>query len=152
MTAPVLAYEAHIRADAAALWRAITDGDQTVQYFYNTRVDSTWEDDSRIEYRSEAGAVVADGNVLAHEAPFRLDMTFHARWDDALEAEGPVRMVWSLEPQSDSVTKLCVEYYGFEPDSVTMEHFQPGIAYIVCGLKTLAETGTPLEPVGATPD
>ena len=144
MAVPVLTYEAHIRGTATAVWRAITDGDETVQYFYGTRVDSTWEDDSRIEYRSESGAVVADGNVLAHEAPIRLDMTFHARWDDMLESEGPVRMVWVLEPQTDSVTKLCVEYYGFEPDSVTMEHFEPGITFIVSGLKTLIETGTPL--------
>ncbi|MGI9608661.1 MAG: SRPBCC domain-containing protein [Acidimicrobiia bacterium] len=144
MKVPVLAYEIHIRGTVSDVWRAITDGDQTVQYFYGTRVESTWEDDSRIEYRSPDGETVGDGNVLAHEEPLRLDMTFHARWDEALESEGPVRMVWLLEPQSESVTKLTVEYFGFEPDSVTMEHFQPGIAYIVSGLKTLVETGEPL--------
>lgn len=145
MVSESLRYEIHIRATAADVWRAITDGDQTVQYFYGTRVGSTWEDDSRIEYRSADDTLVGDGNVITHEAPFRLDMTFHARWDDALEAEGPVRMVWNLEPQTDSVTKLTVEYYGFEDDSVTMEHFRPGIAYILSGLKTLLETGTPLD-------
>ncbi|MFW2383743.1 MAG: SRPBCC domain-containing protein [Acidimicrobiales bacterium] len=144
MRVPVLSYEIHIRAPVSDVWRAITDGDQTVQYFYRTRVESSWEDDSRIEYRSPDGHIVGDGNVLAHEEPLRLDMTFHARWDETLESEGPVRMVWLLEPQSETVTKLTVEYYGFEPDSVTMEHFQPGIAYILSGLKTLVETGEPL--------
>ncbi len=145
MPAPVLAYEIHIRATAPDVWRAITDGDKTVQYFYGTRVESTWDDDSRIEYCSADGTLVADGNVITHEAPLRLDMTFHARWDDDLESEGPVRMVWIVEPQTDTVTKLTVEYHGFEPDSVTMEHFEPGIAYILSGLKTLVETGEPLD-------
>ncbi len=140
-----LRYELHIRAEISDVWRAITDGDQTVQYFYGTRVDSTWEDDSRIEYRSADGTIVADGNVLAHEEPLRLDMTFHARWDDALESEGPVRMVWILEPQTETVTRLTVEYYGFDDDSETMERFRPGIAYILSGLKTLVETGEPLD-------
>jgi hypothetical protein len=35
-------------------------------------------------------------------------MSFHARWDPTVEAEGPVRQVWDVEPGPGGVTKLSV--------------------------------------------
>jgi len=36
--------------------------------------------------------LVADGKVVAIDAPHRLEMTFHAHWDDDLEEEGPAAL------------------------------------------------------------
>ena len=46
----------------------------------------------------------------------------HPRWSEAIEAEGPVRMAWEIEPAGD------------------------GVIYIVSGLKTYLETGEPMTP------
>ena len=70
-------------------------------------------------------------------------MTFHARWDPAIEAEGPVEMTWVLEATGDA-TKLTVTTAGLKPRSRTAEDFAGGIVYIVSGLKTFVETGEPI--------
>lgn len=149
MTAPDHVYSVYIAADAARVWRAITDGDETVRYYYGTRVSSDWTAGASLVYAYPDGMVAADGEVLECEPPSRLVMTFHARWDPEVEAEGPVTMTWSLEPQG-SMTKLTVTTAGLRAGSRTAEEFSGGIAFIVSGLKTLVETGEPMNASAGT--
>ena len=90
------------------------------------------------------GNVVADGKVIAIDAPNRLEMTFHAHWDPELEAEGPVREVYLLEDEKMGLTKLTVELYDAAPDSKKLADTIDHVPFIISGLKTLLETGTPL--------
>ena len=143
MTKPAHVYVTYISAPAAAVWEAITDGDRTVQYYYGTRVESSWEPGAPLKYTSADGTVVADGEVIAVDPPNRLEHTFHPRWDPELEEEGPVREVWIME-EDEGVTRLTVEMYGIEPGQRIYEDFVGGQPYIVAGLKTLLETGKPL--------
>lgn len=145
MSAPDHVYSVYIQADPARVWRAITDGDDTVRYYYGTRVGSDWAPGSAIVYTYPDGSVAADGQVLDCDPPNRLVMTFHARWDPDLAAEGPVRMTWELEPQGP-MTKLVVTTAGLRAGSRMAEDFSGGIVFIVSGLKTLVETG---ESMGA---
>lgn len=140
---PAHVYVAHIRGTADAVWTAITDGDQTVRYYYGTRVESTWEPGDPVRYTYPDGTLVADGEVIAVEANRRLEMTFHAHWDEQLDEEGPVREVWLLE-EDDGVTVLTVETWGMEPGSKTYDDFTGGLPYIISGLKSLVETGEAL--------
>ena len=143
MTVPVHVYQTFINAPRQRVWEALIDGDQTAQYYYGTRVESTWEAGSSVAYNYEDGSVAADGVVVSIEAPDRLEITFHPRWDEALEKEGPSRHVWLLA-ERDGVTELTVELYDVAVDSATYAEFTGGFAYIVSGLKTLVETGAPL--------
>ena len=143
MTAPVHVYQTFIKATVDEVWKAIVDGDTTVQYFYGTRVDSGWGVGDPIHYLGAEGDVVADGEVLSIDPPTKLEMTFHARWDPELEAEGPVREVWVVA-ESDGLTRLAVELYDIGTDTKTFEEFTNGFPYIVSGLKTLLETGKAL--------
>lgn len=143
MDHPSHVYVTYIKAPAETVWNALWDGDQTVLYFYGTRVESSWEPGAPFTYRDEEGNVVADGQVLAIDPPHRLELSFHARWDPDLEAEGPVREVWLVEP-AGPMTKLVVELWDVATDSKTFADFTGGLPYILSGLKTLMETGTPL--------
>ncbi len=140
MAAPSHVYTTYIAGSIADVWRAITDGDQTVKYFYKTRVESTWEPGSPIRYVGEDGSIVADGEIIAYEHEARLEISFHARWDPELEAEGPVREVW-IVGDADGTTMLSVEMHDVDPASKTYSDFTGGFPYIVAGLKTLVETG-----------
>jgi DNA-binding transcriptional ArsR family regulator/uncharacterized protein YndB with AHSA1/START domain len=137
-------YKVYIASDPATIWKALTDGDLTVQYYYGTRVESDWRPGSSLRYLAEDGTVVADGEVIAADAPGRLEITFHARWDPELEAEGPVREIISLEAAEDGTTLLSIEIYGAPEASRTYEDFTGGLPFIISGLKTLLETGKPM--------
>jgi uncharacterized protein YndB with AHSA1/START domain/DNA-binding transcriptional ArsR family regulator len=141
-------YSVFIQAPPERVWRAITDGTETAQYYYGTSVDSTWEAGAPLTYTYTDGSIAADGNVLEIDPPNRLKMTFHARWDPEIEAEGPVEMAWVLEAQGDA-TKLTVTTSGLLEGSRTAADFAGGIVYIVSGLKTLVETGRPMAAAAA---
>ena len=140
-------YSIFINADPARVWRAITDGGETEQYYYGTRVTSDWTVGSRVSYDYPDGTVAADGEVLVYEPTTRLEMTFQARWDPEVEADGPVRHLWELEPE-DGATKLTVTTRGLRPGTKTAEGFGNGIIWIVSGLKTFVEGGKAAVPAG----
>jgi DNA-binding transcriptional ArsR family regulator/uncharacterized protein YndB with AHSA1/START domain len=149
MLAPDHVYSVLIRATPDRIWKAITDGYETERYYYGTRVESDWSVGGRVVYAYPDGSVAADGEVLEIEPQRRVQMTFHARWSPEIDAEGPVRMSWEIEPAGDGVSKLTVVTSGMTEGGVVQADFVGGIVHIVSGLKTFIETGEPLMPVGA---
>jgi uncharacterized protein YndB with AHSA1/START domain/DNA-binding transcriptional ArsR family regulator len=140
-------YSIYINASPERVWRAITDGDETVQYYYGTRVKSDWRVGSPVSYDNPDGTVAADGEVIECDPPRRLETTFLARWDPEVEAEGPIRHVWELA-EEDGATKLTVTSKGLKRGSKTAESFGSGIIWIVSGLKTMVEGGRAAVPAG----
>jgi uncharacterized protein YndB with AHSA1/START domain/DNA-binding transcriptional ArsR family regulator len=131
-------YSIYINAEPDRVWKAITDGDDTVQYYYGTRVVSEWQPGSRIRYDYPDGTPAADGEVLSIDPPRRLEMTFRALWDPELEADGHVRHVWELE-LADGATKLTVTTSGMSERQAAQ--FGGGMVFIVSSLKTFVEGG-----------
>jgi uncharacterized protein YndB with AHSA1/START domain len=138
---PTLICTAYVSCRLAEAWRAIVDGDLTEQYFYSTRVESTWEPGAAIRYLNADGGVVADGAVIAIDPPHRLEMSFHPRWDPQLEMEGPVHEMWRVEA-ANNLTKVSVEVWDVDPDSQTYSQFFEGLPFIVSGMKTVLEKGS----------
>ena len=121
----------------------VTDGDDTVRYYFGTRVASDWAVGSSLTYAYPDGSTAADGSVLEIDPGRRVVMSFHPRWDPGIESEGAIRMTWEIEPSDDGGSKLTVTS-ALKPDSKAAEEFAGGIVYIVSGLKTFVETGQPL--------
>ena len=142
MQNPDHVYSVYIKASPDRIWRAITDGVETEQYYYGTRVGSDWSKGSRIAYEYPDGSVAADGEVLDIDPGRFVTMSFQARWSPELVAEGPVRMTWAIEPAGDGLSKLTVTTAG--AGEKTYGEFSGGIVHIVSGLKTYLETGQPM--------
>ncbi len=140
-TVPSHVYQTYIRCRPEAAWEAIVDGDLTVQYFYGTRVESTWEPGAEIRYLAGDGSLVADGEVIAFDPPRRLEMTFLPHWDPEVEEEGPAHMAWIVD-EANGLTRVTVEYYDLPKKQA--DDFMGGIPFIVAGMKTLLETGAPI--------
>lgn len=137
-------YNLFINASPDRVLRAITDGDDTVRYYYGTRVSSDWSKGATLTYTYPDGSVAADGEVLEIEPGRSVTMSFHPRWDPAIDAEGPVRMTWTVEAaEGGGGTKLTVTS-ALVPGSHTEGEFSGGVVYIASGLKTWLETGAPM--------
>ena len=144
LDSPDHVYAIYINASPERIWQAITDGDETVRYYYGTRVISDWNVGALIRYDYPDGSVAADGEVLAIDPPTRLEMTFHPRWDPEAEGEGAVRQVWQIEA-ADNASKLTVTTIGLRAGTKQAEEFANGMIYIVSGLKSLVEgVGAPV--------
>ena len=138
LDSPDHVYAIYINASPERIWQAITDGDETVRYYYGTRVNSDWNVGSQIRYDYPDGSLAADGEVLAIDPPRRLEMTFRPRWDPDFEAEGAVRQVWQIEAD-DNASKLTVTTIGLKAGTKQAEEFGNGMIFIVSGLKSLVE-------------
>ncbi len=136
-------YNIYIKASPERVWRAITDGDDTVRYYYGTRVASDWTKGSSLTYAYEDGSIAADGEVLDIDPGKSVTMSFHPRWSPEIDAEGPVHMTWVVEAGEDGGSKLTVTS-ALVPGSKTEAEFSGGVVYIVSGLKTFLETGASL--------
>lgn len=145
--APDHVFQVIINAPTATVWNAIVDGDVTVDYFYGTRVESTWQAGDAISYLYPDGSVAADGTILAIEPGVMVERYFHPRWDAELEAEGPAREIWRVE-DIGGATKLTIELYEAPVGGKTHTEFSGGFVFIVSAMKTLLETGSPLQLQG----
>lgn len=144
MDKPVHIYKSYIRGSIEEVWDAMTNPEKTVQYFYGTEVDSDWEVGSTLNYVYPDGSLASDGQILAIDAPKRLEFTFRALWDEKLIAEGPAREMWELS-ESSGMVELKIEI--FEVGPLSLDDFSEGLPYIVAGLKSLVETGEGLPPL-----
>ncbi len=136
-------YSTYIKSSPDRVWKAVTDGDDTVRYYYGTRVISTWDVGAPLRYDYPDGSVAADGSIVAIDPGRSVTMLFHPRWDPEIEAEGPVRMTWAIEPADGGMTRLTVTS-ALVPGSRVESEFTGGVVYIVSGLKTFLETGVAL--------
>jgi len=143
MSDPTHIYQVIINVAPELVWNAIVDGNITQQYFYGTRVESEWEKGSAIAYFMPDGSVAADGEIVDIEVGVYVDMTFQARWDPELVAEGPAREIWRVD-DFNGAAKLTIELYDAPAGSKTYDDFVNGFPYIVSGMKTLLETGKTL--------
>jgi DNA-binding transcriptional ArsR family regulator/uncharacterized protein YndB with AHSA1/START domain len=137
-------YQVIINAPTATVWNAIVDGDVTVDYFYGTRVESRWRVGDPISYLYPDGSVAADGTILTIEPGVMVERYFHPRWDAELEAEGPAREIWRVD-DIGGATKLTIELYETPVGSKTHTEFSGGLVFIASAMKTLIETGVPLQ-------
>lgn len=138
---PSQVYEVFIRTTPERLWRALTDGELSRQYYFGWRVESDWEGGSPYCYRSAEGAASIAGEVLEADPPRRLVTTFQPRWDETVAAQAPSTVTFEIARMGD-VCKLTLVHEGFDPAS--FEGFRSGWSRILSGLKTLLETGEPL--------
>ncbi|MBO6574490.1 MAG: SRPBCC domain-containing protein [Rhodothermales bacterium] len=134
-------YEVYIRASADQVWRAITDPDFTQQFYYNMRIDSSFEEGASLQYVSgkPGDGPVITGEVLEANPPTRLVHTF-----DFGNGDGPSRVTYDIEDLG-GVSKLTLVHDEFDSETKTYQEVGPGWNPILSGMKTFLETGRALE-------
>ena len=140
---PAQVYTTFIRATPDRVWRAITESEFTLRYYYASSVESDFRTGSPYVYRiGDELAIV--GTVLESDPPRRLVMSFHAVWDEDVAGDPPTRIAWEIEDAGGGVAKVTVVHDGFAAEDETFRQVAGGWSYILSGLKTLLETGRPM--------
>jgi uncharacterized protein YndB with AHSA1/START domain len=135
-------YQLFIVASPEQVWEAITNPDFTKQYFYAARIEL--KDGRRMAYGPN-GELWGDEPILESDPPRKLVHQWRSQYDPELAAEETSRVSWEIEPQDGGVTKLTVIHDQLEGAPKTAESVAGGWMYILSGLKTLLETGKPLQ-------
>ena len=140
MNDPDYVYEIYVRATCDAVWRALTEGSFTREYWFATSIESSWEPGSVVRFLFADGRVAVEGEVLVADRPARLSYTWHPLYDDKLAAEPPSRVTFELE-EIQGQTRLRVVHDRFPADSEVRRHVAGGWEFLISGLKSVVEAG-----------
>jgi uncharacterized protein YndB with AHSA1/START domain/DNA-binding transcriptional ArsR family regulator len=138
---PDFVFSTFIRTTPAKLWDALTNPEMTRLYYYGSRVEADLRPGGKFSYRGPDGEVNLDGEVIEADPPRRLVTTFKATW--APDGE-PTRVMFEIEELGETC-RLTMTHFDYEKSKAGVEDGWP---MIVAGLKTLLETGTPLNIPG----
>jgi uncharacterized protein YndB with AHSA1/START domain len=160
-------YRVYIKTTPQAVWDAITKPEWTVRYGYTNHADFDLRPGGAYRsYPSEAmkrGAeangiaipdVVVDGEVLEADPPHRLVQTFRMLMDPDAADEGFTRLTYEIVEAGGGVSKLTVTHELEGAPKLAMlvsgaleeTGAGGGWSWILCDLKSLLETGAPLDP------
>jgi uncharacterized protein YndB with AHSA1/START domain/DNA-binding transcriptional ArsR family regulator len=140
MSDPKHVYEVYIAASPERVWQALTDSELTKQYYYGNTVESDWTPGSSLIYRNPDGTAAIECEIVEADAPKRLVHTFFFPGTD----EKPSRVTWQIEPRG-AATLLILTHDEFDGETSTYRSVAHGWVPILSGLKTVLETGKPIE-------
>jgi uncharacterized protein YndB with AHSA1/START domain len=133
----------YIATTPEKLWQALTSGVFTRQYWFGRRVESDWQQGSKVTYWIDESQADFTGKVLRVEPHRLLSFTFQPEANKALREEPPSRVTFEIEPVGTSV-KLTTTHDELVPGGKVFEGISSGWPVILSTLKTLLETGKPL--------
>jgi len=138
--APDFVAAVYIRATPEAIWRAITETDFTLRYYYGSAIESTFERGAPYRMTID-GDLQIEGEIVEADPPRRLVQTFRGVWDEGMAADAPTRVTWEIEEAGPGVCKLTLIHDGLVAGSATLEQVSGGWPFILSGMKSLLETG-----------
>ena len=143
-TRPAQVYSVFIRAPQAKVWDAITRPEFTHRYMYDSEPHSTFKPGARLLWKEHGtGHELVDGEVIEFDKPNRFVFSWIVKYDPELAKEAASRVTYELS-EKDGLTKVTVIHDDFQSGSKVYDNVAGGWPYILSGLKTLLETGSPM--------
>ncbi len=133
-------YVTYIRTTVERLWEALTNPEQTVEYWYGMRSTPEQKAGGAWSLVSREGQVMDSGEVLEFDAPKRLVLRWRNEWKEEYKAEGYTRCSMDLEPFGETV-KLTVRHWMEGDGAQFIGAVSNGWPQILSNLKSWLETG-----------
>ncbi len=159
-TQTVQVHRVYIKATPQAIWDAITMPEWTAKYGYggsaeyDLRPGGAYRGLASPEMVAQGAPEVAvDGEVVEADPPRKLVQTWRMLMDPGLAAEGFTRLTYEIKPGDGGVTALTVTHdltgaprlAALVAGELESQGAGGGWSYVLSGLKTLLETGNPLD-------
>ncbi len=148
-TKPQHVFVTVIKTTPEKLWSALTDGKITPGYYYGATLQGEMKKGAHYSYIGPDGKNFLTGEILEAVKPEKLVMTFKGEWMPGMLDDKPSRVTYEILQQGDCC-RLTLVHDQFEDETETFKNCGGGWPGIVSGLKTLLETGQPLNynPMG----
>jgi uncharacterized protein YndB with AHSA1/START domain len=143
-------YVTFIRTTPEKLWQALMEPQFTRQFWMGTTQESEWKVGSSWRIAKPDGSSADSGEVVEIEPHKRLVLKWQNQMFPEMTAEGFSRMTYELEPKGGTV-KLTVTHTMDKSDSKFIKAVSGGWPMILASLKSLLETGEPLEGTSTWP-
>ena len=135
-------YTTYIGVQPEKVWEALTNGEFTKQFWFGREVKSDWKQGSQVTYTMPDGKINIESKILKIDPPKFMEFTFRDVSTAALTDAPETIVTYQLEP-AKSGTKFTVTHQA-KTESL-FKAISGGWTMIMSGLKTLLETGKPLQ-------
>lgn len=143
-------YVTYIRTTPEKLWQALTQPEFTRRFWANTVQECEWKPGAAWKLVAPDGRVADRGEVVEIDPPRKLVLTWQNHLFPEVTAEGFSRMTYQLEPAGETV-KLTLTHISEKAESKLIQKVSNGWPRILASLKSLLETGEPLEGTSTWP-
>ncbi|TKD70583.1 SRPBCC family protein [Pseudalkalibacillus hwajinpoensis] len=141
-------YSIYIATTPEKLWKALTSGECTKNYFFGMEVQSYWKEGSKVTFLRKNGEVDGEGEVVTSEPYEKLTFT----WDHPdVERDEPSIVTFKMK-KLDEAVKLTLVHENIVADDFcdeedTFRGLNNGWPAILSNLKSYLETGKTLSPM-----
>jgi DNA-binding transcriptional ArsR family regulator/uncharacterized protein YndB with AHSA1/START domain len=140
---PKHVYTTIIKTTPEKLWEALTTPQMTEKYYYGMRLKTDLVVGSSFNFVVPSGESLVTGTIV-EIIPFqKLVTTFQGHFAPGMEGDKPTRVTYEIQ-QVGECCQLTLIHDGFENETTTFTNVGGGWPGILSGLKTLLETGAPL--------
>jgi uncharacterized protein YndB with AHSA1/START domain len=138
-------YVTYIATTPEKLWSALTSSEFTTQYFAGNSIESDWKTGSPWLLRMPDGRINLKGEVRLSDPPRKLVLSMKVEWIEALRDLPEAIVTYEIEPIANGVLRLSMtEAHPTPIPADLLEGGRKGWPMILSGLKSLLETGRPL--------
>ena len=142
---PAIVYMIYIAATPEKVWQALTSAEFSRQYFFGFAVEAELKAGGAFIVRAPDGSRHIDGEVIACDPPRKLTVTWNVNWPGLVETLGPTLVTYEIEPAGDAVRLTMTEAHDRPISDDILSGGRQGWPAILSSLKSLLETGHPLD-------
>jgi uncharacterized protein YndB with AHSA1/START domain len=142
---PATAYTIYIASTPEKVWEALTSAEFSRQYFFGNAVEIEQKVGGSYTVRQGDGSLHISGEVFECDPPRKLVFTFNVNWPDLIEKLGPTLVSYEIEPAGDAVRLVMTEWHDRPLSDDILSGGRQGWPAILSSLKSLLETGKPLQ-------
>jgi uncharacterized protein YndB with AHSA1/START domain len=145
MRKPETVYVTYIAATPEKVWEALTSAKFTKQFFFGRSIEVDLKVGGAFVLRMEDGRVDTQGKVLACDPPRLLTVTWKVEFLEEFRHLPAAIVTFKIDPFGNSVRLTLIQQVDESIDERMLEGGRTGWPIIFSGLKTLLETGRPLQ-------
>ena len=135
-----------IRTTPEKLWNALMEPETTRKFWMGTHLESDWKKGAAWKMIQADGRLTDAGEIVEIVPLQKLVLSWRHEHVPELKAEGVSRMTLEIESAGDTVKLTVVHEIDF-PQSKLIKAVSGGWPKILSSLKSLLETGEPIEDV-----
>ena len=143
----VQVYQVFIKATPEQISDAITKPEFIAKYFHGAQVDSTFEPGASYKsWSPDRSQLWVDAEIYESEPPRKLSHSWRSLYQEDTAGEPPSRVTWEIESSDGGTSLLTVTHDQLEASPKTAVSVSgAGWMLVLSGLKTLLETGQPMQ-------
>lgn len=138
---PLTIYTIYIASTPEKVWQALTSAAFSRDYFSGFAVEMEPRLGGKFMVRAPDGSEHISGEVLEHDPPRKLSVTWNVNWPGLAEKLGPTLVTYEIEPAGEAVRLTMSERHDRPLSDDILEGGRTGWPAILSALKSLLETG-----------